>query len=134
MSERSEFPRRFDPPTAKGTAKAAGRSGTRPGDRTIDRESESGGICISRYDSKQQKTRQKPGFCLEHRDPLMRRCRDQGRSYGSDSDSDSDSEDYAAMPLWRSRASMLGSRPRKARKFSAAGRLPPRLMISARKR
>ena len=40
----------------------------------------------------------------------------------------------AAMPLWRSSASRLGSRPRKALKFSSALRLPPRERISSRKR
>ena len=37
---------------------------------------------------------------------------------------------YATNPLCRSNASMLGSRPRKALKFSIALRLPPMLMIS----
>src|SRR6185503_17720510 len=40
----------------------------------------------------------------------------------------------AVMPLWRSRASTLGSRPRKARNDSAAGRLPPTASTSSRKR
>lgn len=71
--------------------------------------------------AKQQKARLSPGFLFAAARPgPLPRVRQ--RRY------------QAAMPLWRSRASMFGSRPRKARKFSAAGRLPPRLMISARKR
>src|SRR5204862_6074901 len=38
------------------------------------------------------------------------------------------------MPLWRSSASTLGSRPRNARNDSAAGLLPPTARISSRKR
>src|SRR5690606_36770508 len=41
---------------------------------------------------------------------------------------------HAAMPFWRSRASRLGSRPRKALKFCSALRLPPRERISRWKR
>src|SRR5690606_11930352 len=40
----------------------------------------------------------------------------------------------ATMPLWRSSASTLGSRPRKALKDSMAGRLPPTARISRQKR
>lgn len=76
----------------------------------------------------QRQSNKKPGksraFCLQHRD--------QGRSHTTTHAGVAGA--YAAMPLCRSSASMLGSRPRKARKFSAAGRLPPRLRISARKR
>ena len=35
MFERSEFPRRFDPREAQGTAVAAGRSGTRTGEKQL---------------------------------------------------------------------------------------------------
>src|SRR5690606_4752904 len=38
------------------------------------------------------------------------------------------------IPLWRNRASALGSRPRKALNDSAAGRLPPTERISRQKR
>ena len=36
MFERSEFSRRFEPREAQGTAVAAGRSGTRPGEKPFD--------------------------------------------------------------------------------------------------
>jgi hypothetical protein len=39
---------------------------------------------------------------------------------------------YAASPLWRSRAAVLGSRPRNSRKISIGGRLPPSARMELR--